>query len=1072
MAQEILLKARGLYTNAGPITTPDGSLAFADNIIIDKEWTIRSRRGLYKDGSVQDFQTGGGYKIYARSLGYYSGHILAHTLTDPTSGTSPNTWDVYEEFSGAWKRVRYNNVFGVTPPIRPVDPNIARAKFVEAVKNLYITSSAGILKMDSEIGVGTNASGAINPIAELAGVAKADDVLAKILVTSGGVGTYGKGFLKSDTAVAYRLVWGIKDANGNLIIGPPSGRYVVRNKVLDGAVAKAGGGTETFTVTSPNVYNSQTDDGTLLAAGGLLTGDRVEVRNSVGADTDANKTTANPVTINSGNGSTTVGWAEAGTASGSGYKLYFGTRPVRVFMNNQPNFDSRCFCRLYRSKLSATGDTEPSDEMFLAYDGLSPNNAGSAYSGLSRYIDDYTPDFLLGEALYTNPSQEGIVQSNDRPPLSVDMAQFKSCMFYANTRQPHRLQFQILSVLGDTGIQNGDQIRVGELTFTATTGTPGANQFKLFNYSFYDQQQNLRESAKDLVRAINATGLSYRAFYVSGPTDPAGKILIEAKFAGWGGSGAYTSGFGVWTNATRQCYTPNIPNIATTFSITNIARSNSIATYTTAAAHGLNVGNYIQIYSATGAALNGLRQITAVPSTTTFSCVEQDATDQVSTAATATAVKLTLWSDDNYKPNGLYFSKPGQPEAVPITNYFEVGSAIYGISRIKQVNESLFIFKDDGLFRLTGDDQYSFRVDAFDPTIKLIAPESVVSLSNNIIAFTNQGVVSINETGATVISRNIEEDLMKIYASNTVQVKNKCFGISYESERLYVLSIVSSASDTENKIAYVYNFVTQTWTMWNFNNASGTMTSGFVSPANDKIYIGSTDHNSLSVEQKTRTERDFVDRTYSLTFSSLALSDTANKSYKFNMTGMSASTPIAIGDVVMLGDSVRFIVTDFNVAGNTVTIESPDGSDPSLFIAGARTFYGAIPVFFRFNVQIAGNAGSPKHFRIAQIYSGNEFFSQMKFEFSSDKYGVPRFKSVFGLSKHYWNLWPWSVNYFSKRNGAERGMKPHNIVIAREFQRATQFYLGVQFNCALEEMICVGVGLLYNEVTEGRVARG
>ncbi|MDO3651390.1 hypothetical protein, partial [Nocardia mangyaensis] len=55
-----------------------------------------------------------------------------------------------------------------------------------------------------------------------AGGPKALDVIGFISPTTGG-------FLAADQAVGYRIVWGIKDTQSNVILGEPSGRLVITN---------------------------------------------------------------------------------------------------------------------------------------------------------------------------------------------------------------------------------------------------------------------------------------------------------------------------------------------------------------------------------------------------------------------------------------------------------------------------------------------------------------------------------------------------------------------------------------------------------------------------------------------------------------------------------------------------------------------------------------------------------------------------------------------------------------------------------------------------------------------------
>ena len=53
MTQGIDLKGKGVYTHPNPLgSVPSGALLTGDNIVIDKEDTIATRRGLKKYGDV------------------------------------------------------------------------------------------------------------------------------------------------------------------------------------------------------------------------------------------------------------------------------------------------------------------------------------------------------------------------------------------------------------------------------------------------------------------------------------------------------------------------------------------------------------------------------------------------------------------------------------------------------------------------------------------------------------------------------------------------------------------------------------------------------------------------------------------------------------------------------------------------------------------------------------------------------------------------------------------------------------------------------------------------------------
>lgn len=197
MSQEARLKVLGLYTQPNIYSeVPQGALAVADNIVIDREGTATPRRGFqYTTSSF------GGNTDRATSLTEYSGQIVLHYNNDTVARYNGTT---YTDYSGTYAA-----------------PTDQRMRFVSASSNLYFTTSDGVKKLDS-----------ITATPSDMGVPKGIDLSG---ATSGA-----SGFLANGNTVAYRVVWGVRDANNNLLLGSPSQRIEVAN---------SSGGTRDVTLT-------------------------------------------------------------------------------------------------------------------------------------------------------------------------------------------------------------------------------------------------------------------------------------------------------------------------------------------------------------------------------------------------------------------------------------------------------------------------------------------------------------------------------------------------------------------------------------------------------------------------------------------------------------------------------------------------------------------------------------------------------------------------------------------------------------------------------------------------------
>lgn len=236
---------------------------------------------------------------------------------------------------------------------------------------------------------------------------------------------------------------------------------------------------------------------------------------------------------------------------------------------------------------------------------------------------------------------------------------------------------------------------------------------------------------------------------------------------------------------------------------------------------------------------------------------------QISDAALSTefspevsAVAETTTSDNNEGPNRLYFSKTLQPEAVPITNYIDVGSRDKPILRILPLRDNLFVLKEDGIYIVTGDVAPNFSVRLLDNSATLIAPDSAVVLNNLIYCLTSQGVVTVSETGVSIISRDIE-DLIKKVTTFNYSFRYNAFGIAYESDRAYLLWLPTEKSDTVATQCYRFNSITNTWTRWTISN-----TCGLVNQNDDRLYLGKGDRNFIAQERKDGSREDYADRDF------------------------------------------------------------------------------------------------------------------------------------------------------------------------------------------------------------------
>lgn len=187
--------------------------------------------------------------------------------------------------------------------------------------------------------------------------------------------------------------------------------------------------------------------------------------------------------------------------------------------------------QFYRTaQVSGTSTDAAGDEMALVYQ-VSPSSTDISNGFIT--FTDIVIDALRGATLYTSPSQEGIAQANERPPLAKDIALFRNdFMVYANTTTKQRLFFTLVGV----GSLSGKTIALGGVTynFGASEIISGGGSPQVLVVTGGTDATNIDNTARSLVRVINryAGNTTVYAYYLATPDTPPGAIMIEERGVG------------------------------------------------------------------------------------------------------------------------------------------------------------------------------------------------------------------------------------------------------------------------------------------------------------------------------------------------------------------------------------------------------------------------------------------------------------------------------------------------------------------------------------------------------------
>lgn len=854
-----------------------------------------------------------------------------------------------------------------------------KIRSLEAQKNFYFTSSEGIKKID-----------ALTSTPRAAGVDRA----------LGGVGTLtgSSGFLVDNSAVAYRIVWGYIDQNKNLLLGPPSQRIIVAN------------------------------------------------------------------------------------SSG-------GTRDVSLTFQIPQSITTEYFYQIYRSFGTVSATDEPTDELQLV---LQAQPTAAQITAKSVTVVDSTPYSLMRATLYTSPSQEGIQNANYAPPFALDMDVFKNSAFYVNTRQKQSLQIALISVdnpslgyvveatcgttntsttltsIADTSllhlgmravgtgipanaivveILSATSVRISQAaTATATVSVEfqdrvtvagvnywagssqnvSTNQFLLYRAS--TPGINIDQTAQNLVSLINtsASNTTIYAYYLSALDELPGQILFEERSIGG-------SAF-IATSTAGGSFVPPLPNQITILSNT-LANPTVVSTQI---AHELTTGDSVTIYNSNSTpSIDGARTVTVI-SPTTFS-VPVNVTI-AGTAGYFVKTNLIITSDNDAHQNRAYVSKSSQIESVPLYRYFDIGSANFGITRVIALRDGIFFFKNDGIYRISGEDITSFVVTLLDNTVILKAPESAVAFNNQVLCFTTQGVCAVTDGGVRILSVAIENQLLQLASNQYTYFNTASFGVSYESERFYAFFTVTETGDQFATQAFIYNSITDAWTQWEMNR-----TCGIVNPTVNKLFMAETDSGQILIERKDYTNDDYADQEYDVVIASVDSS---------TQVTLVSATNVTQGMTIVQGVRSAYIE---NIDGNVLTITLVNGLMP-----GAATVYTPIRNKIQWAPIDIGNPGILKQYSEVSFFFKNAAFREIDAGFSTNISPTVEVVPIENIGTTGWGRGAWGKFRWGGIAGGQRLLRTY---VPIEKQRASWLYLYLETDEAFTGFSLQGVSIIFNPMT-------
>ena len=403
-------------------------------------------------------------------------------------------------------------------------------------------------------------------------------------------------------------------------------------------------------------------------------------------------------------------------------------------------------------------------------------------------------------------------------------------------------------------------------------------------------------------------------------------------------------------------------------------------------------------------------------------------------------------SSNNINQNYVYVSKVQIPEAVPVGNYLPVGTSDKPIIRILALRASIFVFKEDGIYRILGTDITNFSVSLFDSTVIINAPDSAVLLNNQIWAMSNQGVIAVSDSGTVIMSRAIERDLLTLSSSLYPNFATATFGVRYESDRHYMLSVPTNPSDTIATQIYIYNFLTSTWVNWPLTTTSGIVTE----LPDDHLYLMQPTTSLVTRERKNWNIFDYADFQYPVSITSSSgltvhLTSTAN-----------ASVGSTLYQVDVLGSLIgKSIITQI-VNSTTLTVTN---SFP--WLVGAATVYNPIPIYAQYT-PIGGNQAWVKHFIDFQAFFRDATFTTLTIGFTSDFDGGLENTIILPQSGPGWGFVAWGTEVWGGPGNIAQVVR---TMIPRNKGRCHWLNPSILHSEALSNFAMTGINFYFNYVS-------
>lgn len=1045
----------GLYLQRNSFNLPDGCMEVAENVVISYDNVCAKVRGNYVYFDPLTGTLNKNFTYQDKLLSVYNNKVAYYADT----GSSPNETGTESVLSGETVAVTGSRV----------------SRKLEASQNLYFTTDNGVLKLTSH-----------NSTVEKSGAPQGLDLVARFSNTQTS-STWFTSSASVTNQVGYRVLFGYQDSNGNLILGAPSQVSTISNPFIDNAVASAVGAVVTVTSTGHGLVTGQyvtvvgaAGFGTSSNANGLyqvtVTGANTFTYTAGGAPGGGPGTVdyynSSPVRLEGSvpsEISTSQQWfvqvyrssqQDENVGVISDYKLAVQRTltsseiTARVFFYDDDTPDLLLGAELYTNENSREGELQANYRPPLCKDMALFNDSSFYANCITRHL------------LQLSVVNAGALGSGDYIEVKIEPATPNASTV---TNAAGDLQVNYVA----HGLSAGDTVYVSSVTGgilavgTYFVVSPAANSFEISATAGGASVAFNSETAlvwTEVRRYVARTGVGNETV-VGTVSNAGGDLQIDYVAHGLSnGDTVYISNVVGGTLATGTYYVVSAGANAFEVSLTSGGASVAFSSESSLEFQGITNGTLyiftlstdplpsVSLRDTAEGIVKAMNRDTGSLIYSQYSSLPDEVPGRMTWQAkgfgnpvyvrangisegtaffpvlpAAFSAGNQVFSTNETLQNVLYISKKSEPEAVPLINFIPVGAKNKPIRRIHALRDNLIILKDDGAFKLNGDNINNYSVTILDSTVKIVAEDSSDVINNQVIFLSNQGVCLVTESSVEIISRAIEDVIQPILGQAGLETVTT--GVAYESERSYYLT-TSAPNDTSASVTYVYNILTSAWT-----TVTSLLRRGVIGPFDVLYYIGLD--NNIYKERKKQTRLDFTGQNYAVTISNVSGDQTS-----CDITLVTSAIP-EIGDIVVKADVINTIATaPVFVSGTTYTVTFLQTSN--LANADSVILYSNITSTVKFAPFHAGLVGRTKQFSQFIIQFRDNSCSKLYLTFFGQTYGGSE-ETIWENPLVYlgWGLFPWGFAPWGQEQGIDlfrstEPAAPARIYIPR-FQSRSSF---------------------------------